>query len=97
MLVADWTLLRDCCPALLLKSQDLSAPEQLIGRLHVAYPQLKPRLLPYKTVSQAGGMLLAVTPEKILIQGRAERMLIAFSPVTVSDGGGYQALLGGRR
>ena len=97
VLVADWTLLRDCCPALLLKSQDLSAPEQLIGRLHVAYPQLKPRLLPYKTVSQAGGMLLAVTPEKILIQGRAERMLIAFSPVTVSDGGGYQALLGGRR
>ena len=97
VLVADWTLLRDCCPDLKIKSADLTAPEQLLGRLHHAYPQLHPRLLPYKTVSNAGGMLLAVTPEKILIQGRGERMLIAFSPVTVSDGGGYQALLGGKR
>ena len=97
VLVADWTLLRDSCPDLKIKSADLTAPEQLLERLHHAYPQLHPRLLPYKTVSNAGGMLLAVTPEKILIQGRGERMLIAFSPVTVSDGGGYQALLGGKR
>lgn len=97
VLVADWTILRDCCPGLYLKQSDMASPEGLLGRLHIAYPELKPRLLPYKTISNAGGMLLALRPEKILIQGREERMLIAFSPVTVSDGGGYQALLGGKR
>ncbi len=97
VLVADWTLLRDCCPGLHLKQSDMASPEALLGRLYIAYPELNPRLLSYKTISSDGGMLLAVRPEKILIQGRAERMLIAFSPVTVSDGGGYQALLGGKR
>ena len=97
VMVADWTILRDCCPGICFKQSDMASPEGLLGRLHIAYPELKPRLLPYKTISNAGGMLLALRPEKILIQGRAERMLIAFSPVTVSDGGGYQALLGGKR
>ena len=97
VLVADWTLLRDCCPGLHLKQSDMASPEELLGRLYITYPELNPRLLSYKTISSDGGMLLAVRPEKILIQGRAERMLIAFSPVTVSDGGGYQALLGGKR
>ena len=42
-------------------------------------------------------MLLALRPEWMQVDGKEEKMLVAFSPVTVSDGGGYQALLGGVR
>ena len=40
---------------------------------------------------QTGSLNAAVT------RGALAKMLVAFSPVTVSDGGGYQALLGGVR
>ena len=40
-------------------------------------------------------MLLAIRPEEAKIGGKREAILMAFSPVPVSDGGGYEALLGG--
>jgi stage II sporulation protein GA (sporulation sigma-E factor processing peptidase) len=53
------------------------------------------RLIPYKTIGVERGMLLAFRPEEVKVDGKQEELLIAFSPVPVSDGGGYKALLGG--
>lgn len=54
------------------------------------------RLLPYQTVGVAHGMLLAVKADSVVI-GKQDygSLLVALSPTPVSDGGGYQALIGG--
>lgn len=97
VLVADWQVLEKCCPELRLRAAELEAPQELLGRILEERPELKPRLIPYKTVGVGHGMLLALRPEEIKIAGKTENLLVAFSPVPVSDGGGYQALLGGKR
>lgn len=97
VLVADWKVLKKCCPELNLRAEDLEAPQELMSRILEKKPGLKPRLIPYKTVGVGHGMLLALRPEEIKIEGRTENLLVAFSQVSVSDGGGYQALLGGTR
>ena len=97
VLVADWTLLGQLLPNTSVTREELERPEQLLLRLKRTRPELHPRLIPYKTVGTAQGMLLALRPGCIKVEGREESLLMAFSPVEVSDGGGYRALLGGIR
>ncbi len=97
VLVADWTILRQLLPELSITRAELEQPEGLLIRLQGARPELHPRLIPYKTVGTAQGMLLGLRPGSIKVEGREESLLMAFSPVEVSDGGGYRALLGGTR
>ncbi len=53
------------------------------------------RLLPYRAVGVKYGMLLAVrTDRAILAEREVNGLLVALSPTPVSDGGGYQALIG---
>ena len=89
--------LRELFPELGLKPEEVRRPGTLMERMAREVPQLHPRLIPYKTASTEQGMLLALRPEWMQVDGKEEKMLVAFSPVTVSDGGGYQALLGGVR
>jgi len=58
------------------------------------YPEHSFRLIPYRTVGVSGGMLLAGSC-KIRIGKREESVFAAFSPHPVSDGGGYEVLIGG--
>lgn len=97
VMVMDWTVLATLWPELGLEEQSFQQPEGLVTRLREWLPGASPRLIPYKAIGTQRGMLLAVRPDSITISGKVERLLIAFSPVTVSDGGGYQALLGGKR
>jgi stage II sporulation protein GA (sporulation sigma-E factor processing peptidase) len=97
VLVTDWQLLAKLLPELSLTAADFSSPQALVPRLRLVKPALSPRLIPYKTVGVSHGLLLALRPEEVKISGKQETLLIAFSPVAVSDGGHYQALLGGRR
>lgn len=83
------SLLPELDPAL------VDQPQLLFRRINEQYPGLRPRLLPYKTVGVAHGMLVGVRPEKVQVKGKRESLLIAFSAVEISDGGGYRALLGG--
>jgi stage II sporulation protein GA (sporulation sigma-E factor processing peptidase) len=54
------------------------------------------RLLPYRAVGTQLGLLLAFRAEEVTAQGRPlGALLVALSPGPVSDGGGYQALIGG--
>ena len=52
------------------------------------------RLIPYRSVGQSAGMLLAIRPEKVLVNGVEQRLLVAFSPNDFG-GNGYEALTGG--
>jgi stage II sporulation protein GA (sporulation sigma-E factor processing peptidase) len=97
VMVTDWQVLASLIPELDLSEAAFSCPQDLVARLRETKPELSPRLIPYKTVGVGHGLLLALRPEEVKISGKQETLLIAFSPVAVSDGGGYQALLGGRR
>ena len=68
-------------------------PVGSLERLGGAGPRF--RLLPYRAVGVEHGMLLAVRADRATL-GRRELdgLLVALSPTPVSDGGGYQALIG---
>lgn len=54
------------------------------------------RLLPYRAVGVSHGLLLAVRVDRAQVgEERLEGLLVALSPTSVSDGGGYNALMGG--
>lgn len=53
------------------------------------------RLIPFHTVGQGQGMMLAMSFEKVMINGRQQKRLVAFSPENFNRGGAFQALTGG--
>ena len=53
------------------------------------------RLLPYHTVGQGSGMMLAMAFEDVMVDGRRGRSLVAFAPENFGREGQYQALTGG--
>lgn len=59
------------------------------------YPGL--RLIPYRSVGQDGGMLLAIRMEDVTIDKWRGSRLVAFSPNGLDAEGTYQALTGGTR
>ena len=58
-------------------------------------PQGRFRLVPYRAVGVEGGMLVAMVCRAKIGKGRQRKILAAISPTAVSDGGGYEALIGG--
>ena len=93
VMVCDGALLKKLLPE--LKDADLKDPMALLQRVQKTAPGTRPRLVPYKAVGVESGLLLALRPREVQIGGKEERVLLAFTPGSVSDGGGYQALLGG--
>lgn len=53
------------------------------------------RLIPFRSVGQPYGMLLAQRMEEVKIRKRKAGTLVAFAPVELSGAGRYQALTGG--
>lgn len=53
------------------------------------------RLIPYRSVGNPYGMLLALPFEKCVIDGKVRRTLVAFAPDGLGRGEVYQALAGG--
>ena len=53
------------------------------------------RLIPYRAVGQSSGMLLAVRPDRLIIDKQESKCLIAFAPNEIGSRGGYEALTGG--
>lgn len=75
---------------------DLTDPAAALERLSVGEMRGRYRLLPYRAVGVERGLLLAVRMDEVAWKGRARRgRLVALSPTPVSDGGGYQVLMGG--
>ena len=81
--------------ALLPEEIDPSDPVGSMERLEDADLRRRFRLLPYRAVGVEYGMLLAVRTDRVELGSRKlEGLLVALSPTPVSDGGGYQALIG---
>lgn len=95
VMVADWNLLASGLYGGELTKESVEEPTLGLSQMMDIAPELKPRLIPYKTVGVESGLLLAVCPEEIKVDGKKEQLLLAFSAVPVSDGGGYEALIGG--
>lgn len=74
-----------------LTRQQLAAPLETISC--GAYPGL--RLVPYSSVGQPGGLLLAIRIPYVKIGNWQGSSLVAFAPEALSREGGYQALTGG--
>lgn len=72
-----------------LTKQQLCRPVDTMGVL----PGL--RLIPYRTVGQTGGMLLALRLPEVKIGSWKGSSLVAFAPEGLSMDGTYQALAGG--
>lgn len=53
------------------------------------------RLIPYRTVGQGSGMLLALRMDSVEIDGRPAGTLVAFAPEGLDQEGTFQALAGG--
>ena len=91
VLTVYWNAAKGLFPSdLQLKEQDFAAPAALPLRLR----NYSPRLIPYRAVGTASGLLLAI-PCKITVGHTPYTGLVAFSPTPLSDGGAYDALTGG--
>lgn len=53
------------------------------------------RLIPYSAVGQSAGMLLGLRVQRLIINGKQEKMIVAFAPQRIGQGRAYQALAGG--
>ena len=53
------------------------------------------RLIPYRSVGNAGGMLLGLQLDAVWIDGQKAGRLVAFAPEVLSNQNSYQALTGG--
>ena len=77
-----------------LDREDLADPTRGLERLSGEWPG-RFRLLPYRAVGTDRGLLLALRADRVELEGeQQESTLVALSPNPVSDGGGYQALVG---
>lgn len=77
-------------PELGLRREDFSDPLLLMERLRA----MSPRLIPYRAVGVSSGLLFALSC-RVTLQRRTASMPVAFSPTPLSDGGAYDALIGG--
>lgn len=74
---------------------DLRDPTAGLTRLGTGDWRPRFRLLPYRSVGIERGLLLAVRVDGLeLGEKKVGPILVALSPTPVSDGGGYQALIG---
>ena len=74
---------------------DLTDPAAALTRLGTGAWRGRFRLLPYRSVGVDRGLLLAVRLDGLELDGQGRGPgLVALSPTPVSDGGGYQALVG---
>jgi hypothetical protein len=54
------------------------------------------RLIPFRSVGNAGGFLLAKRFDQVVIGGKQQSALVAFAADGLGNGGIYQALTGGQ-
>lgn len=81
--------------ALLPEEVDPADPVGSLARLEGDALRRRVNLLPYRAVGVEHGLLLAIRADRVSLGGREqEGLLVALSPTPVSDGGGYQALVG---
>ncbi len=89
VLTVYWKALRPLLPRTLDETA-LQSPSEALTSLR----SLSPRLIPYRAVGTKRGLLLAI-PCTVSLEHKTQTQLVALSPTPVSDGGAYEALIGG--
>ena len=71
--------------------------QQLKEPLETVAARVKPglRLIPFRTVGQSGGMMLAMQFEHVVVDGKKRKAMVAFAPENFGGTASYQALTGG--
>lgn len=78
-----------------IERKELCAPDRVLERLNTGRWRGRFRLIPYRAVGVECGLLLALQPDRVELNGRENGgVLVALSPTPVSDGGIYRALVG---
>ena len=95
VLVVDAGVAARLLPDAGLNAAALADPAGLFASLSEQYPSDRFRLIPYRAVGTASGLLLAVRCSVTGKSGRSEPKLVAFSPTPVSQTGEFDALIGG--
>lgn len=91
VMVAEGRVLAPLLPMQIDPADPVGSMERLIS----ANERSRFRLLPYRAVGVEYGMLLAVRTDQVIVNQKTMKgLLVALSPTPVSDGGGYQALIG---
>ena len=91
--VVCWRLAARLLPELGLTGAQFEDPGGLLARLGAAAPALRLRLIPYRAVGTAGGVLLGVAMDAVIVDSQpVTARLVAFSPTALSDNGAYEAL-----
>ncbi len=96
VIVADWQVVLDLLPPDAgVERGDIQSPGAGFEKLARALGPGRVRLLSYRTVGVADGLMLALRPDSVVINGRRRPgMLVAAAAHPVSDGGEYQGLIG---
>ena len=89
VLTVYWQAVRSLFP-FSLSAEEVASPAMLALRLK----NYTPRLIPYRAIGVASGLLLAI-PCEITLNDQTKNGLIALSPTPVSERGAYEALTGG--
>ena len=95
VLVAEADALRALLPDVSITPAALADPAELLLRLKTRDPALPARLFKLQMRRHTGRDLLCLRCEIQVKPGVRKRCLAAFSPTPVSDGGNYDALIGG--
>ena len=74
-----------------LTKEQLAKPSEAI--ISSSIPGL--RVIPFKTIGQSGGLLLALRMRNVTIAGQKGSYIVAFAPESLGVKGSYQALAGG--
>lgn len=95
VVIVDLKTAQKLLPQMELTVKKLEQPAVLLQDLRRIYPASKPRLLPFRTVGQAG-MLAAIRCDRISVNGKMTgQHLVAFSSTAFSGEESYQAITGG--
>ncbi len=82
---------------LLPEARELMARDavQAVQALHIRFPALAVRLLPYRAVGTAGSLLPALRCDSLRVGNREKRnIFVAISPTKVSENEEYEGLIG---
>ena len=93
VLVAEGAALLPLLPPGVLEEKELADPVACMEKLRAGPLAGRARLLPYRAVGVERGLLLALRPDEVWVDGQREELLAALSPTPVSDGGGYRVLV----
>ena len=74
-----------------LSKQQLMDPSNILAQMHL--PGL--RLIPYATIGNSGGLLLAMRMDDVRVSGKKGSRVVAFAPENFCVDDSYQVLMGG--